>query len=132
MEVFLPLRLPFFPPCSICLSVPFLLRLALLYHWSLTPSFLPARQPGMSYAMEILHVCCSANGGGLRIHGPLNYTAFPYMLQSSHMRRGTFRSQLCFIADLLQIEREMTSHWLSGTTAPPLIHFVSVAVSPSV
>lgn len=85
MEVFLPLCLPFFPPRSICLSVPFPLKLALLYGWSLTPSFLPARQPGMSNAVEILHVCRSANGGGLSIRRPLNYTAFPYMPQSDHM-----------------------------------------------
>lgn len=76
----------FLPPCSICLSVPFPLKLALLYGWSLMPSFLPARQPAMSYAIEILHACCSANGEGLRIRGPLNYIAFPYMPPSDHMQ----------------------------------------------
>lgn len=87
----------------------------------------------MSYAVEILHVCCSANGGGgfknpwaTKLHSiPLYAAVLPYA-------GGTLGSQLCFIADLLQIEREMTSRWRPGATAPPLIHFVSVAVSPSV
>ncbi|KAI4816201.1 hypothetical protein KUCAC02_008538 [Chaenocephalus aceratus] len=65
---------------------------------SLTPSFLPGCLAGKSYAMEILHVCCSANGAGLGSCGPLNY---PALLSRAICRGATW--------EVMSVDEESTS-----------------------